>query len=372
MAYSRSVEIEPTAFGLSQDQRPSPLNSTSAIDHSLETHRPRNASLAACEPQQVKDTNGLTSFRSSPRAALSPYIEYFWSVKCDEVCLLTLELFASDISGILVQHHDGQSVLRRLGLPQRSNGSHIPNAFVYGKRTEPEQLVARGPFELSGAIFRPQALHALLNSNPSVFNNKCVSIDELFDSRLQGQLLDARSALARLVLLEDRLSTRVAGESSDDELVNEGVRLLREQLCTIRIPRLLTHLKLSERQFERRFKRAVGVSPHHYLRILRFRGAVHFLRERRHERMADLASELGYADQSHFIKEVKTFSGYTPTALSETIRASIDLPYGVMSAVSAPESSAIDERRSVAPADRWTPTADHANCAPSISCSALG
>jgi AraC-like DNA-binding protein len=86
----------------------------------------------------------------------------------------------------------------------------------------------------------------------------------------------------------------------------------------------------------------VGVTPHHYLRILRFRGAVRFLRERRLEKMSDLASELGYADQSHFIKEVKAFSGYTPTALSETIRASIALPCAVISTISACGPDPID------------------------------
>jgi AraC-like DNA-binding protein len=308
---------------------------TAAVtDHALGTQRPQHACLANCEPQQVKATNDMAPLRFSPRASLSPYIEYFWSVQCHEDCLLTLELFASDVSGILVQHHNGRSVLRRLGLAQRSNGSHIPKAFVYGKRTEPGQLIAQGPFELSGVVFRPQALYVLLNSDPSVFNNRSVSIDELFDDRLQDQLLDARTALARLALLEDCLSTRVADETSDDVLVNESVRLLQAQSCTIRIPRLLTHLKLSERQFEKRFKRAVGVSPHRYLRILRFRGALRLLREGRAEKMADLASELGYADQSHFIKEVKAFSGYTPTALSETIRAAVDLPCAVISALS--------------------------------------
>jgi AraC-like DNA-binding protein len=95
---------------------------------------------------------------------------------------------------------------------------------------------------------------------------------------------------------------------------------------TVRISGLLNYLGVSERPFERRFRDAVGVSPHQYLRILRFQEAVRLLRMGQFRKMSDLASDLGYADQSHFIKEIREFSGYTPTALSEILRTSVDLP----------------------------------------------
>jgi hypothetical protein len=39
-----------------------------------------------------------------------------------------------------------------------------------------------------------------------------------------------------------------------------------------------------------------------------------------------VAYDLNYVDQSHFIKDIKTFSGYTPTDLVQTVQAGIDLP----------------------------------------------
>jgi len=59
---------------------------------------------------------------------------------------------------------------------------------------------------------------------------------------------------------------------------------------------------------------------------LRFQHAVSRLRARPFEKMVDLAATLGYADQSHFIKEIREFAGCTPTALCEIVQTSIEIP----------------------------------------------
>ena len=89
---------------------------------------------------------------------------------------------------------------------------------------------------------------------------------------------------------------------------------------------MLKRLNVSERQFERRFVRAVGVSPHHYIRIVRFQEAMRLIKANQFERLSDVAYDLNYVDQSHFIKDIKAFSGYTPTDLVKTVQAGIGLP----------------------------------------------
>ena len=125
------------------------------------------------------------------------------------------------------------------------------------------------------------------------------------------------------------LRAHVDGAGPEDVLVTESLRLIQNGIRSIRVPHLLKCLKVSERQFERRFVRAIGVPPHQYIRIVRFREALRLLRANRFERLSDVAYDLNYVDQSHFIKDVKAFAGYTPTSLVETIRAGIDLPCAV-------------------------------------------
>jgi AraC-like DNA-binding protein len=70
---------------------------------------------------------------------------------------------------------------------------------------------------------------------------------------------------------------------------------------------------LSVRAFERQFQAAYNSSPHDYIRQLRVRmscGALVFSRKS----LAEVATEFGFADQSHFTKEFRKFMGETPRA----------------------------------------------------------
>lgn len=175
-------------------------------------------------------------------------------------------------------------------------------------------------------VFKPQGLSTLLNTRPIDLNDGSVELSEFSRENIGEQLLDARTQRERVVRLSEFLRTRIDRSGREDDLVTESLRVIHRQIRSIRVPQLLKRLNVSERQFERRFIRSVGVSPHKYIRIGRFQAAVRLIKANRFERLSDLACELNYVDQSHFIKDVKAFSGYTPTELADTVKASIGLP----------------------------------------------
>ena len=67
---------------------------------------------------------------------------------------------------------------------------------------------------------------------------------------------------------------------------------------------------LSARSVQRHFTRFMGRSPRQVRQIDRARDAV--ARLRTGEAIADVAYNLGYADQSHLTRDVKRLTGYTP------------------------------------------------------------
>ena len=69
-------------------------------------------------------------------------------------------------------------------------------------------------------------------------------------------------------------------------------------------------LSISERQLERKFKESVGFTPKQYSRIIRFQ----YSKRRfvgQYNSFAEIAFDCNYADQPHFAREFKEFSGMT-------------------------------------------------------------
>jgi AraC-like DNA-binding protein len=262
-----------------------------------------------------------------PQGALARFVEYFWTFEWRHgEPGQALKMFATGVSGILFQHHDGRSALGATadGHPVRNGG--CPTSFVYGKRTRPSQTFAKGPFSLTGVVFKPQGLSTLLNSHPMQFNDGSVELNEFSRENISEQLLTARSHHERVARLSEFLRAHVDDAGSEDVLVTESLQLIRKGIRSIRVPQLLKYLKVSERQFERRFVRAMGVSPHQYIRIVRFREALRLMKGNQFDRLSDVAYDLNYVDQSHLIKDIKAFSGYTPTGLVQTVQGGTDLP----------------------------------------------
>jgi AraC-like DNA-binding protein len=257
------------------------------------------AYFAGMSSNRAPRTRAMEPTVYRPQGPLARFVEYFWTFECrDGEAGQALKMFATGVSGILVQHHDGRPALGSTlhGHPVRTGG--CPTSF--------------------------------LKSPPMQFNDGSVELKEFSRENITDQLLDARSDAERVARLSEFLRVRVDGSGPEDLLVTESLRLIQHGIRSIRVPHLLKRLKVSERQFERRFVRAIGVSPHQYIRIVRFREAVRLMRANRFERLSDVAYDLHYVDQSHFIKDVRAFSGYAPTALIRTVQAGVDLPCAVI------------------------------------------
>ncbi len=75
---------------------------------------------------------------------------------------------------------------------------------------------------------------------------------------------------------------------------------------------LAREVGLSPSQFNRVFKGACGLTPHQYVLRARVKGAQRLLLEGRG--LAAIASDLGFADQSHLTRHFKRLVGVSPSA----------------------------------------------------------
>lgn len=246
---------------------------------------------------------------------LKSYVRYFWTLEedsksADKTIFKTL---VDDSSGFILQHHNGQSAFTD------DRGNDLPVSFFYGQSTRPTTTYTKSPFQLVGVHFHPHAIKTLFHTDADRLTDQKDDGEILGKYPLGRPLLNSSSQKERLSLLQELLLERVQNSARHDHLVCLSLRMIHKKKGKIHLQELLQLDDISERQFERRFKATVGIPPKLYIRITRFREAVRLMKEKQFVRLSDIAFELNYADQAHFIRDIREFSGYTPGSISEQV-----------------------------------------------------
>lgn len=78
------------------------------------------------------------------------------------------------------------------------------------------------------------------------------------------------------------------------------------------IDEIANQFQISRKQLERKFASSLGTSPKVFSRTCRFLSLCHNLKHYEGRNLSEFTYECGYFDQSHFIKEFKAYSGFTP------------------------------------------------------------
>ena len=232
---------------------------------------------------------------------------------------VAIKVSPKGVPGLVFQQNNGRSALEQI-ITHSGRTSCVPPLFLYGPGVEPSVMhYKRGASTTTQVIFKPHALKTLLGINASRLSNGWADLHEFSAEDLDSQLLEARNEQERLTVLTSFLVARFKQAKPRDTLVEESLRFIHNNIGSLHVKDLLEYLHISERQFERRFTQTVGLSPHVYMRVKRFNEAIRIIKTREFERLTDVACALNFSDQSHFIRDIKAFSGMTPTSLSQKV-----------------------------------------------------
>lgn len=164
----------------------------------------------------------------------------------------------------------------------------------------------------------PLGAHRLLGLPLEHLTGQVVGLDALLGAegdRLVDRLGSAPHWPARFHLLEGWLRDRVARGPRPDPGVVHALDRLDASRGRVRVEALADELGWSPRRLHRGVRRTTGLAPKRLARLLRFRHAHEELQRPGGPDLATVAAWAGYADQAHFTREVKAFSGLTPTEL---------------------------------------------------------
>jgi AraC-like DNA-binding protein len=232
---------------------------------------------------------------------------------------LAIKVSPSGVPGIVFQQNNGRSAIEKI-ITHSGRTACPPPLFLYRPDTEPSVMnYKRGSCTTIQVIFKPHALKTLLGIDASVLTDGFVELYEFSAEDLNVQLIEANNEQERITLLTNFLLVKFKQAKTRDMLVEESLRVIHKKISSIQVKYLLEYLNISERQFERRFTQVVGISPQSYIRVKRFNEAIRLIKTGQFERLTDVAYALNFYDQSHFIRDIKEFSGITPKSLSQKI-----------------------------------------------------
>jgi AraC-like DNA-binding protein len=169
--------------------------------------------------------------------------------------------------------------------------------------------------------FKSAGLYPFLGIPLSHLHNRAVGLDALWGRKLpemEERVWSAPTPEQKALTLQRCLlaQLREVETPSSQVLVDHVCRRIVQERGDLRMRSLADEMGLSLKQLERLFLRHVGMMPKRYARIQRFAAARRQLQrlrdQRRPPRYAELAVQMGYSDQSHFIREFWEFSGQTP------------------------------------------------------------
>lgn len=246
----------------------------------------------------------------APTAALRPYIQRFLIVQYTSGWSSTLLPGTGLVAAFRFK---GQCLV---------NGAEASNALVTGIWDRTRTLIHSGSCANVLALFTPTGAAAILREPiERLFNGTMPYELEVRRSQLdlvEEQLFESSGHEDRVGAIE-RFLLQQLRELTPDPLISFAVERIRRTGGSMRIDHLARYAGLSQSALERRFRHAVGTSPKKFAALVRLRNVVKL--RRAGASFTQIAHAAGYADQSHFIKDFKRFTGEAPESFFRTATA---------------------------------------------------
>lgn len=240
-----------------------------------------------------------------PREELRPYVRYYWVLNSDEP--FSVPTFPIGCPQIIFHKKSP------LYLPELD--TYQSQFTISGQVNFPAHIQSDGGLEMIVAVFYPHTVGMFIDTPPSTFYNLEISGYDIENRQLNEiaqRIFDCEDDKECIEILEKFLMSKI-GVSLNINRIGESVStLLRAPVTSVNT--LADNACLSKRQFERVFRETVGMNPKEYAGIVQFQKAL-WLMQRGESNYAGIAAECGYSDQSHFIRNFKKLSGYTPQAI---------------------------------------------------------
>lgn len=260
----------------------------------------------------------ITYAEVQPSAALQPYIDCYWLQQFTETAGQTSPVQRCPPFGTveLIIHLDDTCC----DVLFEGQWQKLPRIFFAGMYRDSVLWRSPGNSRKFGIRMKPEALNALLNMPASKLYSDYTAVDNVGEGKFKDFALKISEKSGTfeeaVTLTEDFLKEILLNHGNYNSYFVKAANLMRSAKGGISIEEVSAKLAVSPRQLQRVFKEQLGTTPKTYGRIIRFSNVYKQIYSLdRNGGWAGISHDFGYADQAHFIREFKEFSGLIPNAM---------------------------------------------------------
>ncbi len=201
------------------------------------------------------------------------------------------ENYSSQSYGKIVGQHTLQTICRADNITKTNKTFHV--RFRTGAF---QKLFGMPQAELKNSSF---AVYDVLGNEAGTLENDLNNSDS-FETR--------KSIIESFLLRYKKTSSplRVAGRA------DSAVKLIQSNPGRITVREIRDYLGITERMLERTFTGCIGLSPGEFIRVSRFKHVLAIMISQRKFKWQEHPESFVYFDDSHFIKEFKAATTFTP------------------------------------------------------------
>jgi AraC-like DNA-binding protein len=242
----------------------------------------------------------FTLARHEPPADLAPFVDFCWVVRWD-------------LTG---QPPYEQSILPHPNVNLAFETTPAPRAAVYGVDTKVFTRRLSGAGRALGIRFRPGGFRPFYSAPIFTLNDAVVPATATFGPAAGPALAGVMSAADDEAMIACAAGLLRAADPCPDPVIDQVagiVALITTDPSLRRVGDVVTACGISERRLQRLFAEYVGVSPKWVMRRARLHEAALRAEAGDVVDLAELAADLGYADQAHLTRDFTATLGVSPS-----------------------------------------------------------
>ncbi len=197
----------------------------------------------------------------------------------------------------------------------------LSNIFISGQITKPYHLVYDPGIRVIGLGFYPHTAHYFTKINSKLLTDQIIDVDSFLSTRnkiyLNQSQVASKNDIDKMVYQIQKNVFQIIKQSKSigkqAVYTQEIVKSILKNKGNFNISSIAKSLCVSERYVQILLNEYVGLNPTQYGRIIKFLNSIKLIKES-NRTLTSISYDLGYYDQSHFVRDFKKFTGQSPTS----------------------------------------------------------